>query len=185
MPFSPLHDKKLPEHISGLLLGGGYPELFAKELSENDSMKTAIREAIRGGLPSLAECGGFLYLHKSLKDMEGRQYSMAGVIDADADYRGKLVRFGYVELTEKESCFLPEKEGIRGHEFHYFDSTENGTDCVAKKPTGSRRWECVWEGENHWWGFPHLYYPSNPSFVEHFYQQAGLYQQSKLKQKDK
>ena len=184
MPFSPLHDKKLPEHISGLLLGGGYPELFAKELSENASMKTAIREAIRGGLPSLAECGGFLYLHKSLKDMEGRQYSMAGVIDADADYRGKLVRFGYVELTEKESCFLPEKEGIRGHEFHYFDSTENGTDCVAKKPTGNRRWECVWEGENHWWGFPHLYYPSNPSFVEHFYQQAGLYQQSKLKQKD-
>lgn len=73
-------------------------------------MKTAIREAIRGGLPSLAECGGFLYLHKSLKDMEGRQYSMAGVIDADADYRGKLVRFGYVELTEKESCFLPEKK---------------------------------------------------------------------------
>lgn len=132
VPFSPLHDKKLPEHISGLLLGGGYPELFAKELSENDSMKTAIREAIRGGLPSLAECGGFLYLHKSLKDMEGRQYSMAGVIDADADYRGKLVRFGYVELTEKESCFLPEKEEIRGHEFHYFDSTENGTDCVAK-----------------------------------------------------
>ena len=110
VPFSPLHDKKLPEHISGLLLGGGYPELFAKELSENDSMKTAIREAIRGGLPSLAECGGFLYLHKSLKDMEGRQYSMAGVIDADADYRGKLVRFGYVELTEKESCFLPEKK---------------------------------------------------------------------------
>ena len=52
--------------------------------------------------------------------MEGRQYSMAGVIDADADYRGKLVRFGYVELTEKESCFLPEKEGIQGHEFHYF-----------------------------------------------------------------
>lgn len=185
VPFSPLHDKKLPEHISGLLLGGGYPELFAKELSENDSMKTAIREAIRGGLPSLAECGGFLYLHKSLKDMEGRQYSMAGVIDADADYRGKLVRFGYVELTEKESCFLPEKEGIRGHEFHYFDSTENGTDCVAKKPTGNRSWECVWEGENHWWGFPHLYYPSNPSFVEYFYQQAGLYQQSKLKQKDK
>ncbi len=181
VPFSPLHDKKLPEHISGLLLGGGYPELFAKELSENDSMKTAIREAIRGGLPSLAECGGFLYLHKSLKDMEGRQYSMAGVIDADADYRGKLVRFGYVELTEKESHFLPEKEGIRGHEFHYFDSTENGTDCVAKKPTGNRSWECVWEGENHWWGFPHLYYPSNPSFVEHFYRQAGWYQQSKLK----
>ena len=116
--------------------------------------------------------------------MEGRQYSMAGVIDADADYRGKLVRFGYVELTEKESQFLPEKEGIRGHEFHYFDSRENGTDCVAKKPTGNRSWECVWEGENHWWGFPHLYYPSNPSFVEHFYQQAGLYQQSKLKQKD-
>ena len=172
--FSPLHDEKLPENIHGLLLGGGYPELYAKQLEENESMRKSIKEALEQKLPSLAECGGFLYLHKSLKDMEGRQYSLAGVIDADADYRGKLVRFGYVELTEKESCFLPEKEGIRGHEFHYFDSTENGTDCVAKKPTGNRSWECVWEGENHWWGFPHLYYPSNPSFVEHFYQQAGL-----------
>ena len=131
-------------------------------------MKTAIREAIRGGLPSLAECGGFLYLHKSLKDMEGRQYSMAGVIDADADYRGKLVRFGYVELTEKESCFLPEKEGIRGHEFHYFDSTENGTDCVAKKPTGSRRWKCVWEGENHWVGISSSLLSVQPFFCGAF-----------------
>ena len=91
----------------------------------------------------------------------------------------KAVELGFAD----DILFQKEEQGDDGDSVD--DSTENGTDCVAKKPTGNRRWECVWEGENHWWGFPHLYYPSNPSFVEHFYQQAGLYQQSKLKQKDK
>ncbi len=132
-----------------------------QELSENDSMKTAIREAIRGGLPSLAECGGFLYLHKSLKDMEGRQYSMAGVIDADADYRGKLVRFGYVELTEKESCFLPEKK----------ESVDTNSIILTVRKMERTAWQKPTETEGGnvsgkekpLVGFPHLYYPSNPS----------------------
>lgn len=170
--FSPIHDDKLPEGTSAILLGGGYPELFAKELSDNQKMKSEIREAINSGMPSVAECGGFMYLHESLTDAEEKTYPMVSVIKEHCNDQGKLVRFGYVELQENESMFLPKGTKIRGHEFHYFDSTNNGVSCVAKKPVGKRQWDCVWEEEKHWWGFPHLYYPSNPSFVEHFYEEA-------------
>ena len=161
VPFSPLHDEKLPEQIHGLLLGGGYPELYAKELSQNESMRISIREAIKQGLFSLAECGGFMYLHERLTDKEGHSFPMAGAILAECHDTGKLVRFGYIELTGIGDA------KIRAHEFHYYDSTDNGTDCTATKPVTGRSWKCIHMDENHVWGFPHLYYPSNPGFVEY------------------
>lgn len=174
--FSPLHDRQVPKEASALLLGGGYPELYAKELSENETMKRDIREKIKSGMPAIAECGGFMYLHEGMEDMEGRQFKMAGVVPGNCCYQGKLVRFGYVEIGEKEANFLPEGEKIKGHEFHYFDSTANGTGCVAKKPASGRQWDCVWNGENGWFGFPHLYYYSNPSYVRRFLEKAREYQ---------
>ena len=170
--FSPLKDKALPEEIDGILLGGGYPELYAKELSENRGMRMSIRRAIQDGIPSLAECGGFMYLHEEIETENG-SYPMVGAMDATVSNRGKLVRFGYVEVEEKIPYFLPEGERIRGHEFHYYDSTDNGSVCVAEKPTSHRSWQCCHVAENHWWGFPHLYYGSNPHFVDHFVQQMS------------
>lgn len=166
--FSPLYDAALPAEADGILLGGGYPELYAKELSENESMKASIRSAIEGGMPSLAECGGFMYLHESIEDQEGHCYPMAGLVKGTVQFKGKLVRFGYVELTEKQSCFLKEGHSIKAHEFHYYDSTDNGSACTACKPVTGRSWECIHEGKAHFWGFPHLYYPSNEEFTEHF-----------------
>ena len=172
--FSPLHDEKLPENIHGLLLGGGYPELYAKQLEENESMRKSIKEALEQQLPSLAECGGFMYLHDTLTDREGTTYQMAGVIPAECQYTGKLVRFGYVEvqlpqgLTEKGTAEMPEPEKIKAHEFHYCDSTANGEDCIATKPVTGRSWKCIHASDDHFWGFPHLYYPSDPKFVEWF-----------------
>lgn len=172
--FSPLHDEKLPENIHGLLLGGGYPELYAKQLEENESMRKSIKEALEQKLPSLAECGGFMYLHDTLTDREGTTYQMAGVIPAECQYTGKLVRFGYVEvqlpqgLTEKGTAEKPEPEKIKAHEFHYFDSTANGEDCIATKPVTGRSWKCIHASDDHFWGFPHLYYPSDPKFVKWF-----------------
>ena len=92
---------------------------------------------------------------------------------------GKLVRFGYIELEEKESHFLPAGEKIRGHEFHYYDSTDNGESCIAIKPTTGRNYPCVICNERFWAGFPHLYYPSNPAFAEHFVQQAAHYRKNR------
>ena len=173
--FSPLHDKALPENIHGMLLGGGYPELYAGQLSENNAMRKAIRAAVIGGLPTVAECGGFLYLHTSLTDGEGHSCLMAGVLPEKCFDTGSLVRFGYIELEENSEYFLPRGSRIRAHEFHYYDSEDNGVDCTATKPTIGRKYPCIHVGENHWYGFPHLYYPSCPEFAEQFVEKAAQY----------
>lgn len=173
--FSPLHDSGLPENCCGILLGGGYPELYAKELSQNKSMHRAIRQAAQKHMPMVAECGGFLYLHASITDKEGVNYPMTGVLSAVCRCQEKLVRFGYIELREKRESFLPQGGVIKGHEFHYYDSTDNGEDCRAKKPAAGREYDCVIEREDCWLGFPHLYYPSNPEFARTFVQKAARY----------
>ena len=173
--FSPIHDEGLPEGSCGILLGGGYPELHGAELSSNRNMLSSIKEAMESGIPVVAECGGFMYLHNKIIDKENQSYPMVGAINAECHYTGKLVRFGYIELQEKDANFLPEGEMIRGHEFHYFDSQQNGESCVATKPLTGRNYLCVISKENCWMGFPHLYYPSNPAFAERFVEKAKNY----------
>ena len=173
--FSPIHDEGLPEGSCGILLGGGYPELHGAELSSNRNMLSSIKEAMESGIPVVAECGGFMYLHNKIIDKENQSYPMVGAINAECHYTGKLVRFGYIELQEKDANFLPEGEMIRGHEFHYFDSQQNGENGIATKPVTGRNYPCVISKENCWLGFPHLYYPSNPAFAERFVERAKNY----------
>lgn len=178
--FSPLHDKKLPDECDAILIGGGYPEIYADELSKNICMLKSVKCAFDKGLPIVAECGGFMYLHEELTDAEGITYKMVGAIDGRCEYKGKLVRFGYVNIKEKQTNFLREGEHIRGHEFHYYDSTNNGDDCIIQKPVTGREYESVIEGDNLWAGFPHLYYPSNPSFAKMFVQKAVEYKKHRV-----
>ncbi len=173
--FSPLHDQSLPEQCHALLLGGGYPELYARELSGNTALCRAVKLASEKGMPIVAECGGFMYLHSSMTDQEGNIWPMVGVVPADCFYTGRLVRFGYIELEERQSHFLNRGDRIKGHEFHYYDSTDNGKDALAIKPVTGRSYPCVVEGENFWMGFPHLYYPSNPTFPKRFVEMAKNY----------
>ena len=184
--FSPLHDTKLPDNCDALLLGGGYPELYAKELSENLSMRNSIKTAFKTGLPTVAECGGFMYLHTYIhniceEDADAQNYvfGMTGALDSECHFKGKLVRFGYIELEEKHSNFLPTDEKIRAHEFHYYDSTDNGADCIATKPATGRSYDCVISHDNYWLGFPHLYYPSNPHFAESLVRKAYEHRRNK------
>ncbi len=171
--FSPLHDRELPTNIQGMILGGGYPELYARVLSENVSMRRSVKEAVQSGIPCLAECGGFLYLQEELKDREDRAWRMAGVIKGSAASKRRLVRFGYVKIEgKKDGLYLKKDENIRGHEFHYWDSTDNGADCVAVKPDGRRSWECIHMEGRLFAGFPHLYLPSNRKFAERFVEQC-------------
>jgi cobyrinic acid a,c-diamide synthase len=173
--FSPLHDSKLPEDINAILLGGGYPELYADKLSANISMCKAIKDAFNSKMPIVAECGGFMYLHSEIIDKNGGSHQMADVVHASCFYKDKLVRFGYIEIKENHSNFLSQNGKIKGHEFHYYDSTYNGNNCTAIKPTTGKEYPCIIEGENYWLGFPHLYYPSNPDFVENFVAKARLW----------
>lgn len=169
--FSPIHDKALPEDTAGILLGGGYPEMYLKELSENTEMIKAVGDAIGSGIPSLAECGGFMYLHKYITDTEGKRYTMAGVIDGECTYTGKSVRFGYLQIVsaqDADGTLAVELPGMKGHEFHYYDSTLNGDMCTASKPSGTPQWSCMTGNKVSLWGFPHFYYPSAPGMVRKF-----------------
>lgn len=167
--FSPLHDKALPREVKGLLLYGGYPELCARELSENRAMRGSIRQALgERQMPCMAECGGFMYLHERMEDMEGRLWPMAGVLDGEVRRTDHLVRFGYIGLEARQEGILGEGLHLKGHEFHYFDSSNCGESFLAKKPSGKRSWNCIHGNENSMMGFPHLYYYSEPRIALDF-----------------
>ena len=161
--FSPLRDTALPENIGGLYLPGGYPELHARELSENTSLLREIKQKIESGLPTAAECGGFLYLGQSLTDAEGQSWPMAGVLPGEAKDAGRLVRFGYAALSaDSDSMLFRAGESFPIHEFHHWDSTANGTALAAKKPVGGAEWRCGFINEHFYAGFPHLYWAGTP-----------------------
>ena len=161
--FSPLRDTALPENIGGLYLPGGYPELHARELSENTSLLREIKRKIDSGLPTAAECGGFLYLGQSLTDAEGQSWPMAGVLPGEAKDAGRLVRFGYATLSaDSDSMLFRAGESFPIHEFHHWDSTANGTALAAKKPVGGAEWRCGFVNEHFYAGFPHLYWAGTP-----------------------
>ncbi len=161
--FSPLRDTALPENIGGLYLPGGYPELHARELSENTSLLREIKQKIESGLPTAAECGGFLYLGQSLTDAEGQSWPMAGVLPGEAKDAGRLVRFGYAALSaDSDSLLFRAGESFPIHEFHHWDSTVNGTALAAKKPVGGAEWRCGFVNEHFYAGFPHLYWAGTP-----------------------
>lgn len=166
--FSPLHDSRIPEDADGLLLGGGYPELHAAELSANAEMLSSIKGAIDSGMPSLAECGGFMYLLDELEDKNGNVYSMAGVIQCRSAWTGRLSRFGYIQVNGTKENTLLSGLSVKAHEFHYYDSSNNGADAAAEKPGSGRSWECIHAGSDHIWGYPHLWYPSCPQLTERF-----------------
>ena len=163
--FSPVHDQILPGKLDGLLLYGGYPELKGRELEENSAMRNAIKNVIDRGMPCMAECGGFMYLHEEMEDMDGQMRQMAGVIHGKVFRTPRLTRFGYVYLESRKGKPYGK---IPAHEFHYFDSTSCGEDFRACKPEGNRSWNCVHQEGALMAGFPHLYYYGNPRIPREF-----------------
>lgn len=167
--FSPIEDKRLPENISGLLLCGGYPELYLKELSSNKTMLSDIRNAVISKMPVIAECGGFMYLHRQIKDEYGNLYSMAGVIDAVAYKTSHLQRFGYTRLiAQADNVLCKKNEEIKTHEFHYWDSTDPGNSFRAIKASDKTEYSAVHADISSYMGFPHLYFYSDVKVAENF-----------------
>lgn len=167
--FSPLEDKKLPENLQGIYLGGGYPELYLKELEINVSMKKSLKDALSAGIPCMAECGGFMYLHETIKDKFGNAYKMVGALEGESYYADKLVRFGYIDMkAEKSNLLCQEGMSLKGHEFHYWDSTNSGDCFHAQKPLRKMNWKCVLGNENLYAGYPHIHFYSNIKAAERF-----------------
>ena len=166
--FSPLRDKTLPPEIDGLYLCGGYPELYAALLSQNETMRASVRDSVQKGLATIAECGGFLYLLSSLEDAEGTAHPMCGVLPGAGVQTSRLQRFGYAWLeTDTDSMLFRAGERVPVHEFHYWDSTENGSDLRAVKPDG-RQWPCAFATPRLYAGFPHLPLGGEAPLAERF-----------------
>lgn len=183
IPFSPIHDRHLPSGLQGIILGGGYPEKYGSELSQNNTMREDIKNAC-GQIPVLAECGGFLYLQQSLEGIDGMEYPMAGALMGKGYRKDKLSRFGYMQCVSKEDGLIGELGTVlKGHEFHYWDCTDNGRDFYAGKPVPKedvtvgmekdkyelmKPYDCMIHTDRMLAGFPHFYYYSNPKMIYEF-----------------
>jgi cobyrinic acid a,c-diamide synthase len=171
--FSPIRDRRLPAGVKGIYLGGGYPELYARELARNRPLRAAIRDFIEAGGPVYAECGGLMYLAATLTDCAGRQYPMVGAYPFRTRMLPRLRALGYREVLTSKKTFAAPGEKIRGHEFHHseiYGSTSSrklDTAYLVKAthettPCGGFRYRnCVA-------GYVHLHFGSNPEFARSF-----------------
>lgn len=172
--FSPVSDRHLPENIGGIYLGGGYPETYRKELSENLSMKEDICRAAAKGMPVLAECGGFMYTCNQLVETDGSAMPMLGLIHTDVQMTPRLsMEFGYVTMEAlRDTPFFDKGTQIRVHEFHYSKAAEKGNVCRMEKSTG-RSWTGMYVEGNVMAGYPHLYFHNCRNVARRFVQLAA------------
>ena len=132
-------------------------------------MLEAVRQSRADGIPMIAECGGFMYLHETLEGADGELYRMAGVIPGRCFRTERLGRFGYITLKALEGGLLcPEGSELKAHEFHYWDSEHCGESFLAVKPDGSRSWKCGIMTDDMYAGFPHLFYYDSPKAAMRF-----------------
>lgn len=157
--FSPLADSALPAGLDGLYLGGGFPEVFARRLQDNRSMRRSVREALEDGLPCYAECGGLIYLSRQMEDWE-----MAGFLPVRCAMTAKLQRFGYVRVEDQAGHIFP------AHEFHYAMAHPleplDTAFAVTRASDPAQRWRCGYRKKNTVAGFPHLHFLSHPQLIQ-------------------
>lgn len=176
--FSPLADRTLPEGTDAIYIGGGYPELYAAELSANHSMRASIGQFVESGRPAYAECGGLMYLGRHLRLRDSSNLPMVGVLPFGTTLTDRLVRFGYTEVSFTSDCLLGRAGATaRGHSFHY--STIDGApdvDCVYRLRStlsGAESAEGYVVG-NVLASYIHLHFLSNPELSVNFVRAAQL-----------
>jgi cobyrinic acid a,c-diamide synthase len=169
--FSPLNDASLPARLDALYLGGGYPELHARQLSGNQSMLDEVRGFVASGRSVYAECGGMLYLSESLTVGDER-YAMARVLPLSVQMTDKLVQFGYVTVEFTEDCLLGRKGTVvRGHSFHYSRVASQGEIGTSYRVQYSVSGKEELEGfcqRNVLASYIHLHFRANPAVAENF-----------------
>jgi cobyrinic acid a,c-diamide synthase len=172
--FSPMEDDFLPADLDGLYLGGGYPELYQEQLASKVSMRGAVLRTVNSGMPTIAECGGFMYLTEGIGDSP-----MVGLLPGDCSDQKKLMRFGYITLrAEKDNMLMKAGHEIPAHEFHHWDCTETGSDFTATKKNG-RSWKAAFANDNLYAGFPHFNFWADPSLAENFIEACIRYKENK------
>ena len=166
--FSPLTDQGLPPDVDGLVLWGGYPELWARQLEANAGMRASVLAAVAAGLPTYAECGGYIYLQQALTDLEGQEFSMVGALPGSARVTDRLQGFGYTELTARRDNLLsPAGWQINSHFFHYTKSDLTGDGFLGRRSSGATS-DCVVVTDSIVAGHQHLHFGSYPAFARNF-----------------
>ena len=171
--FSPLNDAALPA-CDGVIFGGGFPEMFASRLAANESMKASIRTALDAGMPVYAECGGYMYLTRSLTDFDGTGHAMVGVVPAACRMNDRLQTVGYVECTAlSDSPLAAAGTVVHGHEFHFSTTTPDaGSEKSAawqfvKKRTGAT-YAAGYAHKSLVASYLHLHFAGNPDLARRF-----------------
>ncbi|ADL51963.1 cobyrinate a,c-diamide synthase [Clostridium cellulovorans] len=179
--FSPLNDESLPEDIDGIYIGGGYPELYLEKLSSNKTMLEELKNLVKGEIPIIAECGGYMYLSNSITGNTGNTYTMVEGIDSNIYMTKNLnPRFGYITLEAKsDSLILNANEKAKGHEFHYSKDDGKYQGFTITKPSG-KQWSDVAASETNYCGYPHLYFYSNVNIAINFIKKAQDYRREGL-----
>jgi len=176
VPFSPLLDTSLPADLDALYLGGGYPELYAQQLSANVTMHTSIRDFVTSRRPVYAECGGMIYLSRHLVTTDGKTHTMAGVLPFDMEMTGKLVQFGYVAVELTRDCLLGARGTVvRGHSFHYSRIANEPTIATSYRVQYSLSGQQEDEGYslgNVLASYIHLHFRAEPAIAQHFVERA-------------
>lgn len=181
VPFSPLSDSSLPENLQGLYIGGGFPEIFGRELSENRAfIKSLIKELDRG-IPCIAECGGLMYLCETITDLKGETHPVAGWFQGYSVMTNRLQRFGYGHLTLDKECLLGKKgESIKIHEFHRSQAEihEEEVYLLKKIRKGEvvKTWKCGYRKKGVTGAYAHFHFCSNTSMAASFVSHMREYQ---------
>lgn len=183
VPFSPLHDKELPQNIGGIYIGGGYPEMFLNQLGQNESLMEEIRSMNAQGMPIYAECGGLMYLCEAIKDFEGNSYPMVGLVPGITQMEKRLVAMGYVSAAARTDNLLCQKdEELRGHVFHYSSLKPVDEEFNwAFNVTNSRREGQTPDGfvhKNLLASYFHFHFAANPSATKRFVQKCLYYKKN-------
>ena len=168
--FSPLRDSKVPERCGGIYIGGGFPELFAQELSENKSMLMSMTERINLGIPIYAECGGLMYLGHSLSDMTGQMHPMVQALPLSSSMKDQTLHLGYRELEALcDSPIMKKGQVIKGHEFHWsvLENNPELHNALYTVVDQDNRFE-GFRNENVWASYIHVHLASDPSLAKRF-----------------
>lgn len=180
VPFSPLQDVKLPQDISGLYIGGGFPELYAAELADNKPMRQAIKTAAGGGVPVYAECGGLMYLGRSISDLEGKEYQMAGAIPLSSRIDSPRLSLGYRTVQALgDGPILHQGEIVRGHEFHWSVLSSNADSHKAYCVIDKGEYREGFHRGNLLASYIHLHLGSLPHMAVHFVEKCQQFKEGR------
>jgi cobyrinic acid a,c-diamide synthase len=176
--WSPLDDSVFPDNVQGLYFGGGFPEVFAQQLSGNVLIRDAVKSAIFSGMPTYAECGGLMYLCDSIVDFDGNSWQGVGVLETSAAM-GKRLTLGYREaVAVRDSSVLTALDEVWGHEFHRSHLTVEATNPVYHSWRYGKRGEVEAVAEG--WGvcqvhasYLHLHWGARPDIPARFLQQCA------------